>query len=192
MKKAFILFFALFLFQFILSCGNGPCSTEHYDNLYNGLEVTAYDTSKLSNKIIEEGDTTYRYTFGLEILVHFETIRTGMILPAKPSYGFTSAVACGSKYSYPDPIDHAEIFVIDAQTDEKINITANFGMYQSADRTFISLEQFFEERELWNDGFRFDLIHYQNIPTSSIFVIEIYFASGKMFSESTQTIVFQD
>jgi hypothetical protein len=195
-KKVFILFTTIFLIQFVVSCEMcGGCSGGNsYTVSYRGVDISAYDTSGAINKIIEEQDTVYKYAFGLSVYVESVQEKTGMILP-KPSYGFATAMACEpcpvDEYSYPNPISHVEIWVINTKTDEKTNITANFGVYQEQD--FISLETFFSQRS--NDNyasFVFDLLEHQSIPNSSVFVVETHLESGEIFSQSTPQISFYD
>lgn len=197
MKKVLILFTTIFLLQFLASCIPCNCGlSSDYDVLYDGVEVANYDASGFQAKVLEESDTVHKSTFFLQVSLQFELEeRTGAILP-KSSYGFSSAMACscpGPGMFYPDAVHHVKIFLIDTETDKKTEVTADFVTYYEYGSTEpISLDRFFEQKREGKSDFRFELFEYQNIASSSVFVVEAYLNSGEMFSQSSPQVFFYD
>jgi hypothetical protein len=194
MKKVLFLLVTLFLIQFVISCHPCNCSNTSYDVIYDGINLNAINTSKFQPQIIEEYDTVYRNIFALGVVLQYDLEeRTGMVLPSA-SYGFSSAMAC-SCYTprfYPDGISHAKVFVIDTNTDEKTEITTNFGVHSPQADGFISLEEFFDQKDESQNYFIFQLLDGQNIPNSSVFTVETHLFSGEILSQSSSQIIFYD
>jgi hypothetical protein len=187
--KSIIALLSIFIIQFLASCGWCDCNPQSYEVEYDGITIIPWNTAGFN--ATEVTDTVYRNAFGLTVSVNFEPKKVSQIMS---NFGFSGAYACdcdGDEYNFVDPIDHAEIFMTDVTNDEKINVTEFFGAHgYSAE--LISLAELFSIRQEWHNGFQFELIEFDSIPASVVFSVNVYLASGIMFSEQTQRINFHD
>lgn len=55
----------------------------------------------------------------------------------------------------------------------------------------MTINELFEIREEWHDGFQVDMSEYDNIPDSSVFTVIILLESGTELIEQTQEITFE-
>lgn len=192
-NKVLIVLATMFLSQMFFSCWPCDCSpSETFENNYIDVSITPYDTSGFNPEIIV--DKAFKNAFGLGISVIFEPIKIACSFKTLSNLGFTSAMACScaeDKYIYPDPISYINIYIIDTQTDLKIDVTNNFKIYSYSDE-LISLSDFFEKREIWHDGFQIELIEYDTMPNSVIFIAEVFLESGKTFSNQTEIVKFYE
>ena len=191
-SKSFIALVAIFFIQFLASCVSCDCNPQSFQVEYDGITLTTWNTAGFSAE--EVSDTVYRNVFGLTLSVNFEPKKVSQILN---NFGFSRAYACdciGDEYIYVDPIDYAEIFMTDVATNELHDVTDFFGAYGYS-RELISLAELFsiqrEWRE-WRDGFEFELVEFDSIPSSVVFSVNVYLESGLMFFEQTQQINFYD
>ncbi len=189
-KKAFFILAIIFVVKLLVSC----CRCDDYGTYevdYNAVDVTAYNTAGFTTQ--EVTDSVYKYAFGLGIYMVQERILSN----TNPSFnllGFSSIMACSCPediYEYPDPLDYILILATDTETEIITDVTSTFRIL-SGNYEYISLEQFFNERADWHDGFEFQLVDVDTIPSSAIFTVQAYLESGTMFSELTQQINFKD
>jgi hypothetical protein len=189
-KKTFLVLLTFFIIQLIISCIFCTCDDAvTYEVNYNSVEITPMNTAGFSNEIVN--DSVYKNAFGISILIHSDHT---LINSVSNNYtlGFSTALACSCEddtYIYPDPVSHVYIFIIDTETNERTNVTDYFGM-PVGNNEHVSLKQFFNERAYWHDGFQFELVNFNPIPNSVIFVTEAYLESGKMFTNETKQINF--
>lgn len=189
-KKTFLVLLIFFIIQLIISCIFCNCEDAvTFEVNYNSVEITPINTAGFSDEIVN--DSIYKNAFGITILIYSDHT---LINSVSNNYtlGFSTAFACSCEddtYIYPDPISHVDIFIIDTETNERTNVTDYFGMPVD-NNEHVSLEQFFNERADWHDGFQFELVNFNPIPNSVIFVTEAYLESGKMFTNETTQINF--
>lgn len=194
MKKTIIVLGLIYLIQFTISCIPCDCNPpQTFEIIYYDITVTAYNTAGYQNNIVE--DTIYKNAFGLTVTVDFDLITIAKLMNPKGKAGFNIATAwsCScveDKFEYTDPIDRIEIFVIDPKTQETVEITNNFAIYEYSKEELISLEEFFNNREDWHDGFQFELVEFELIPNSTVFRVDIYLESGTRFTKETDQINF--
>ncbi len=194
-KKVKVLLF-FYLFQLIISsCVNCNCNNGHYNKIYDGVEVRAWDTSGFQNIEIIDETLVPKNGFGLSVNVNFklEEIAKNDILKIS-SFGFSSAYACDCSpdvYDVKDPIVSMKIISINVDNDIENDVTTNFTTHNySGDE--VSISSLLENLEEWQDGFRFDLITEDNIPNVSIFKIIIYLESGTELVTETIPIHFEN
>ncbi len=191
-KKVLFILASFFLFQLMFSCIFCHCNDpETYEINYSSVEATPYNTSGFTDVVVE--DTVYRNAFGLGVYMISDLV----LSHENSSYavlGFSTLMACSCEddtYLYPDPISHVKILVTDSETEIITDVTNLFGMPVD-NNEYVSLEQFFRERAEWHDGFQFQLVDFETIPSSAIFTVQAYLESGIMFSEETKQINFKD
>ncbi len=184
-NKVFIVLSTMFLSQMFFSCWGCDCPTpEIFENNYTDVSVIPYDTSGFNYEVVN--DTVAKNTFGLGVLVNFETIKIASNFLKLSALGFNSALAfsdcnCpGDEFVYPDPIDSFNIYIINLETEQKVDITQNFRIY-SYSNELITLSEFFEQRENWHDGFQIELVEYDSMPNSGIFEVEVFLESVQPF-----------
>ena len=192
-KKVIIIMLGFFLTQLMVSCWCTCGTPEFYEVHYSGVSIEPKDISGFYTKPVK--DTVYKNSFGLEIMLESEVIQTAMISISNFSgFGVAQAFApcdCeGGGYTYPDALTNMELFVMNTETDEKINATSWFGIYESDE--LIPFDEFFKQREYWYDGFQVELVDFDSIPNSAIFVVEAHLESGLMFMKETKVINFYD
>lgn len=177
----------LFLLQFFTSCcRDSPLS---YQVEYHGMSITPWNTSGFNPTVAS--DTLFRNTFGLSVQMEFEPEEVSYNLP---SFGFSHSFAfqCpDDEFQYVDPVDYAEIFLTNLETQEQYEVTALFRMY-GFDGEWVSVDEFFETHGDAYDGFQFELYEFEAIPSAVIFTVNVYLQSGVQFSENTQQINFFD
>ena len=186
--KSVIALISIFFIQFVMSC----CTCDEpvtYKVEYDGITVTPWNTAGFNaTKVM---DTVYRNAFGLTLSVNFEQYKISSLYN---NFGLSAALACScadDEYNYINPIDYAEIYVTNVSTNEQQNVTEYFGAYNYSSE-LISLAELFSIREEWHDGFQFELIDFDAIPSSAVFTVNVYLESGTRFSEQTQQIKFHD
>lgn len=193
-NKVLIVLSTMFLSQVFFSCCDCPIS-ETFENNYTNVSIIPYDTSGFNTEIVI--DKVSKNTFGLGLLVNFETIKVASNFKKLSSLGFNSALAfsdcdcIGDEFNYPDPIDNFKISIIDTQTEQNMYVTENFKIY-SYSNELITLNDFFNQRENWHDGFQIELVAYDSMPNSVIFMVEVFLESGKTFSNQTEIINFHE
>lgn len=189
-KKVILILVVLFSIQVLISCIFCDCQDpETYEITYNSVDVTALNTSGFTDQEIT--DSVYKNAFGLLVAMNSDFT---LIHAVSPNFtlGFSTVMACScneNTYNYPDPLNNINIFVVDTDTDERTNISEKFKIRSYYDG-LISLDEFFAQREDWYDGFQFELVDFNSIPNSAIFVVEAHLLSGIMFSRETQEINF--
>ena len=183
-NKVFIILIAGFLLQLIISCCNceDPAT---YENIYTGVIITPYDNSGFSSVVA--ADTVYKNAFGLGIQVNFESNlyadHTNL------GFGFNSAMAfscdcIGDEYIYPDPISYMKIFMTDQMDGQRKDVTDCFQIYGYTGELMV-LDDFFEQRESWHDGFQIELVKHDSISNRVTFTAEVFLESGKSFTGQT-------
>ena len=193
-KKIFFTLGFIFTLQLIFSCDPCECPTpQKYRVDYNDITVIAHNTAGFQVKPIE--DTIHKNTLGLSVSVNFELVKLAKSMKTTGSFGFNSAMAfscdcIGDEYLYENPIDKIEIYVKDVQTSDTTQVTDNFATYGYSSGNLISLDELFSNREEWHDGFQFELVKYESIPSSAIFIVEAYLASGTKLTRETDQINF--
>lgn len=194
-NKVMIVLAAMFLSQMFFSCWGCDCpAPSTFENNYTDVSIIPYDTSGFNPKILV--NKAHKNAFGLGISVIFEPVKIADNFKLFSGLGFTSAMAfscdcAGDKYLYPDPIDYVNIYIIDTQTDQKIDVTENFKIYFYSNE-LMSLSEFFKQRENWQDGFQIELVAYETMPNAVIFIAEVFLKSGKTFSNKTQVVNFYE
>ncbi len=193
-KKITTVLGMLFFTQFLLSCFPCKCpQPKSWEVHYSELTVTAYNTSGFQYKDVE--DTVHRNAFGLGVSVSSDLIELagGGSSGSFGGFGYANALSCdciADEYTYSDPIDYMEIFVTDTKTSEVWEVTDLFTTYSGSDGNLVRLDEFFKQREDWQDGFQMELAEYKSIPHSAVFRVDAYLKSGKMLSKQTQLIHF--
>ncbi len=196
-KKKIISLFLLYIFQLIASscdpCGCEPART--YERIYNGIELKSWDTSRFQNKEIT--GAVNKNSFGLTISVEFELNQIAIYKQKSDmnAFRFASAYALScdcpiDEYININPIDSILITVTDIQSQEVIDVTDNFYTYNYYDE-HVTIRELFENRADWHDGFRLDMIRYDNIPDNSVFRVKIILESGAELIKQTQEINFE-
>lgn len=191
LKKTILIFSTIFLIQLMCSCIFCDCpDTKTYEVQYNTISITPYNTAGFQDK--EVIDSVYKNAFGIAVSVNFELMKINKITTHSYPLGFKTLTACscdGDEYIYSDPISYIEIFIIDSETNVRTNATSYFRAY-SYNSELITLEQLFENKEEWHDGFQFELVDFISIPNSAVFVAEAYLESGIMLTVSSKQINF--
>ncbi|MDQ3393408.1 MAG: hypothetical protein M3512_04765 [Bacteroidota bacterium] len=182
----------IFVFQVLASCM--PCNCpkpETFEIHYNSVDLTPLNTAKFNDIIVE--DSVPLNAFGLQVAVDGERIKVSDVFQPTYNFGFSPAMACKcnqDQINYLDKVSMAEIFLVDIETDEHINISALFRAYSYYDNKQITLEEYFKENISGAQYFRFDLVEYENIPKKGAFMVEIELESGLRFSNQTKEIIF--
>jgi len=203
MKKILVVFFSLFLFQVVYtacSCYGDRSAVSKYDTKYDSVSLSALNTLGFRNENIE--GPISKYALGLDVYV-YTTIEKIAVNNAKydntvfgtsyattpwPVGGAPCNVSPTTVFTKTDPIDHVEFIVIDAITNEKINVTDNFETYLG--QKYVTINEQIQSTEDLRSG-SYDLTRFDNIPNSAIFVINIYLKSGLVLSDKTQEINFK-
>ena len=94
------------------------------------------------------------------------------------------------EYINSDPIVSIKINVTNLENQEIIDVTDNFTTYNYNGEQ-LTINELFEIREEWHDGFQVDMSEYDNIPDSSVFTVIILLESGTELIEPTQEITFE-
>ena len=199
MNKKVIIIFLIYFIPFIAtscfpSCDCEPIKT--FERTYNNLEIQAWDTSGFQNE--EAINSAKKNAFGLTISVQFELNQISFSRPMLDisSFGFTSAYAMSGcdcpadEYINSDPIVSIKINVTNLENQEIIDVTDNFTTYNYNGEQ-LTINELFEIREEWHDGFQVDMSEYDNIPDSSVFTVIILLESGTELIEQTQEITFE-
>lgn len=196
MNKRLLSLFLIYIFQFLAtSCVPFFCDCDRaktYERTYKGFELNAFFTSDFQNT--EGSNTVNKNSFGLLVSVESQLNQIAN-LKSKfdfSSFGFASAYACtcvSDEYINVDPIEYIEIEVTDSQSQEITDVTANFSIYDLNGKQ-TTIKDLFENRTYRNDGFRLNMMEYDNIPDSSIFSVKIVLASGTELIQQTQEINF--
>lgn len=179
----------LFAFQFLFSCICNCDKINDYQVTYTEVDVTGLDTSGFSNtKVV---DSVYRNSFGLEVLMSFVYTEISEAINFR-LYGFNSASAfscdcIGPEYVYPDKMEGIEIFVISEGREELKTSAFSIQNYQG---DWLSLPEYFQIKEDWQDSFQIQLTNYEAIPDRASLKIEVVMTSGKNFTASTKTFTF--
>ena len=191
-RKSLAVLAIMFVAQSLFSCIPCDCpKSQIYDVKYKSITLTAYDTSGLQDKVIE--DTINKNAFGISVAVDFELEQIAKSLDIKGNFGFNAAMACdcvGNEYNYSDPIDRIEIFVTDSKTSQTREITDHFATYGDANGGLISLKQYFNNRHVPYENFRLKLVKFDLIPNTATFTVNTYLESGKKLSKQTGQINF--
>lgn len=192
-NKVLIVFAIMFFGQTFFSCIPCDCDPfKTFETNYIDVTVTPYNTSGFNSEVVS--DKVNKDTFGLGISVIFELNKISDNFNILSDLGFAKAMACScveDEYLYLDPIENMTISVVDTATNEIINVANSFKIH-SGYGELISLTEFFNKRENWQDGFLLELVEYDLIPTSSIFVVDVMLVSGKILSKKTEIINFND
>lgn len=189
-KKVIIIMLGFFFTQLLVSCMWECPTPESYEINYNKAVIRPFNTAGFFNEYVV--DTVYKNAFGLEVGLDFDVIQI-----AKASShlsGFNTAYAwsndCqGDTWTYNDPLSYMELFAINTETDVKVNVTSWFSIYGYAGE-MMPFDEFFQHREEWQDGFQVELVKFDSIPNSTIFVIEAYLESGMMLTSETEKVDF--
>lgn len=179
----------LILSQIVISCICNCPKWSTFEHRYKGVSVTAYDTSGFNP--VEANGKVYKNAFGLGISVNFDSTPVAS-LARNCNIGFAQATACScpdDEFLYPDPIENMRIKIHDLDNDKIVDVTSLFRM-RSYDDEVITVEQFFEQRAEWHDGFQTELSEYETMPNSVVFIVGISLESGKTFENQTDEIRF--
>ncbi len=184
---------AIFLFQLFGSCfPTCECpKSEKFQVHYNSASIIAYNTIGPNKEVVK--DSVHKNAFGIELSVLSDRIKISSAEKPLQNLGFSAAMACscvGDVHEYPDPISNIKIYFIGNDTEEKIDVTSNFMSYAYYENKPISLDEYFKEKVYELNGFQIDLVAYQEIPDSAVFVVDVLLESGKILSEQTQIINF--
>lgn len=191
-KKAIIIGALMFIIQLIVSCRCNCPEPEYYDVSYTGIVFSPFNT--LLQEISSEEDSLTKESFGLNVLFDIEEKLISWSAK-KQAFKFNSLMACScldKDLSYPDPISHVEIFVVDRLTNQKKKATSYFRTKKYYSDDWINITDFFEEREEWEVEFTFTLFDHDSIPNSAVFIAEAFLESGTMFTSQTNNIDFFD
>ena len=188
---------ALLFIQFSLSlcwsyCNCSPPST--YEVRYTDLDLKILNTTGFWPKEVQ--DTIHKRELGINILVQFDEKEIATWdLNVSPKYiWLPTLMACScspNTYIYVDDINDLKIWVQDVknvQQTNPIDITANFKASYGAELISIAAEM--EARWEGDNTFSIELTETKTIPSSAIFIIEIYLKSGARVSGETQQINF--
>lgn len=189
-KKVILILVVLFSIQVLISCIFCDCQDpETYEITYTSVNVTAMNTAGFTDQ--EVTDSIYKNAFGLSVYMNSNFTLMHAVSP-NFTLGFSTVIACScfeDTYIYPDPLNNINIFVVDTDTNEKINVSEKFKIRSYYDG-LISLDDFFAQREDWYDGFQFELVDFNTIPNSVIFIVEAQLESGTLLTNETQEINF--
>lgn len=189
--KSTIILISFFFIQLFSSCDLiMRCDDAvKYQVNYGGISLIAWNTAGF--QVNEIADSIHRNSFGL--MLHM-LIEQKIVLKSKNVFFSNGAYAFScpdDEYNLIDPIDHVEIHMTNVSTDERQNVSELFGVYGYSGE-LISLAELFSIRQEWHDGFQFELVEFDSIPTSVVFLVNVNLESGKMFSEQTQQINFHN
>ena len=190
-KKSLFLLLLFVLVKLFVSCDSRCGGSATYENIYNNVTIKAFNTAGFQSIPVE--DSVFKNTFGLTISMNFETNQVARNkIPFQSGFSSAMALECTSTtYLYPDPLDIIEIYVVDTKTQVKQNVSRCFGIYGYGGNGTMTLEEFFEIREEWHDGFQLDLLDYKTIPDNAVFIAEAFLESGLMFTAETPEIHFK-
>jgi hypothetical protein len=179
-------------------CGDCNCGDfREYNVIYNGVNFSAWDTSKFQNKVVD--GVVSKNAFGVGLYVKYD--QNGVAFIYKPkhishaSFGMAYAWSCSCvepEYHFTDPIKSIEIKATDTTTQEMVDVTSNFTTrdYDDKDVTIPELlEQYIEQKQSYLH-WQLDLTNADNIPDKAIFTLTVTLDSGKAFSEQTKEIEF--
>lgn len=190
-KKSLLIICVGFLAQLVISCFPCRCpESRTFNVVYNEVMVTPYNTVGFQDRVVM--DSVPKNAFGLTIQLKFDTELT-YYKNINCAWGFEGLYACdciGDQYLYPNPISKVEVFTINALTDAEVNSTENFKTYNYYNSDLIEIDEFFENREDWHDGFQFELIDYNDIPLLTKFKIIVILKSGDELIANTNSIKF--
>ena len=192
----------LYLAQFLMAtdCTGCDCQgTTKYNVVYSDVELTAWDTSKFQNKIVE--GTVSKNAFGIEISVHHDYDQIASFHKTNNTaltagFGFAYAWSCDCvvEHYFPDPIAFIRVGVTDVVTQNEIDITTHFTT-NSYDDTALNiealLEQYKEEKQSYLN-WQLDLTNTTDIPDSAVFTLVVTLESGITFTQQTDGISFSD
>lgn len=189
-SKSIIVLVSIFVLQSITSCI--PCKCDPpatYEVTYDSITIIPWNTSGFN--ATEVADVAYRNAFGLSLTANFEPQK---IACHSLGLGFSAAMACScadDKYLFNNPVAYADIFMTDLANGEQTEVSALFGAYGYGDE-LITLEELFEIRQEWHDGFQFELTTFEDVPDAVTFTVDLYLESGIKFTEQTKEINFID
>ena len=191
-KKVIIIMLGFFFTQLMVSCICNCGTPGVYEVEYSGAFITPMNTAGFYTEPVT--DTVYKNSFGLYMGLDFEMVQTAMVSNNNfTGFGFAQAFSCscdGDEYGYPDPLSTMDLFVINTKTEERINVTSWFGVYGYDG--ILPFDEFFKQREDWHDGFQVELVEFDSIPNSAIFVVEAHLESGLIFTKETSVVNFYD
>lgn len=190
-RKPYIVLALIFVFQLTVSCFCDCPGPKTYEVVYNDVSVVGHDTSGFGSEEVL-ADSVYKNAFGLTVSVNFDLNKISAS-DHRPFSLFNSAFACdcvGDEHRFSDPIDYVAIYAIDTETQDRTEVTDYFSTYGYDNSGLISLDELFENRAEWHDGFQFELVDFDSIPNTAIFVAEAYLESGNMFIDSTTQVNF--
>jgi hypothetical protein len=191
LKKTILLLLGVFVLQTINSCIFRCPDPVTFENIYNGVSITAYNTAGFYPT--EVSDSVYKNAFGLTVLVNFESTPIAAAWKkAIPRFNTAFAFSCeGDTYLYPDPIQTLEIYALEPNNPEKINATSWFSI-SGYNSDLMGLEEFMQIREEWHDGFQIELSDYQWVPNEVVFEAKVQLESGITFTGQTKLIHFKN
>lgn len=191
-RKGLIIIGVLFIIQTVTSCLFRCPESSTYETRYHSVKIEARNTSGFYD--VPVVDSVFKNTFGLNVFVSFEMIQIAKNFSPSGFFNTALAFSCdngGDEYLYPDPIDYLELYVMDPKTQIRYLVSDCFGVYSNSTSEPMSLDEFFEIREEWHDGFQFILIDYKTIPDNAVFIVEAFLESGQMFTAETPEIHFK-
>jgi hypothetical protein len=189
-RKVLFIIGLFFLVQVITSCLFHCPEPGTFENRYYAVQIEARNTSGFYD--IPVTDSVFKNTFGLIVAVNFESVQIANKGFSFQVFNTAMAFSCvGDTYLYPDPIDYIEIYVLDTKTQIRQKVSECFGVYGYSTSEPMTLDEFFEIREDWHDGFQFELIDYKTIPDDAVFIAEALLESGQIFTAETAEIHFK-
>lgn len=193
----------LYVAQFLMATHcTGGCDCQgitKYNVVYSDVELTAWDTSKFQNKIVES--TASKNAFGIEISVHHDydqiaffhkTYNTAL----RAGFGFAYAWSCycDEEHYFPDPIASIRVDVMDVITQNEVDVTAHFttNSYDDSALTVEALLEQYKEHKWSYLNWQLDLTNSTDIPDTAVFTLVVTLESGITFTQQTDEISFSD
>lgn len=187
-KKTAIVFAVIFGLQFIASCCPDPGT----------FEVTYSD---INVRTLVEDDNTFTDTnfntkinktdFLLSIVLQEDLKQVATLLNTINRFGFQKSYATScpdSDFSYIEEVQEITVNQIDA-SNNTTNVTNNFE-FKFSDSENISIAEFINRRENWQNGFEFYLKNSNGIDSIAKFEVTILLSSNKTLSFTTEQVQF--
>lgn len=189
-KKSFYLVTIISGICLLSACGwfGESCGSSAYTYNYTDVNVTAYDNTGFYPMITT--DSAYKNAFGLEISCLYDELQTAYNFNLA-LFSSAYALSCADpEITYADPIKSIKIYMIESNDAAKIDITYSFGISSFYAEEYISIDEFIQLRESWENSFQLELLHSNDILDKCKFIAELHLESGNIFTQETTFITF--
>lgn len=187
-KKIFITLFLIYATQFISSCCK---DAETFEVTYSDISVTNFKIVDTLLAPLPSGDIVDKTSFALSVYLEedFNKIGSNFIdisdLSFQKSY---AAISCPEdNFVILEEITAITIFQI--ESNNRLDVTSNF-QYQEAINQFISVADFVNKIESWQNGFELYLRNETNIESNVQFEVVVDLSTNRSLTFTTEAIRF--